>query len=489
MSRQATSQVRQWPHLLAAMVMATTLAGCAKLGPQPESMQPLATDWANRGTVPRAPSVDPAQWWKSFDEPLLDALVAETLEQNLTLLQASNRLQAARALVRTAETQRLPQVGATAEGRRQKRLSGPPESNFERTSEDDLQSPDGSRTSSNFQAGFDASWELDLFGRLTATEEAAHATAGSALAESRMTRVYVVAEVVRNYIELRSAQRRLALQKENLKDSTHLVALTRDRRTAGIVGDIDIDRSLTSASEIAAQLPLLEQSILQSAQRIAVLTGKATIDSSLLKPTPQPVAERLALRVLPADLVRVRPEIQRAERQIAQAGAELGIAIADLYPRMTLAGDITANGNLIGTPLAERATNASAGLSIHIPLLDWGARRAVVNAREAGLTEAIFAYRLAVLEGIEDTENALTAIDTARRKAMEEEIRLAAAQRTASHADTLYQRGITDLHDRLDAATALREAQLSTADVAEQQALAVVALYKAVGGASLEPAH
>ncbi|MGO4310740.1 efflux transporter outer membrane subunit [Pseudomonas sp. KB_15] len=489
MNRQATSHARQRPHLFAAMVMATALAGCAKLGPQPESVQPVATDWVNRGTVPRAPSVDPAQWWRAFDEPVLDAVVAETLEQNLTLLQASNRLQAARALVRTTEAQRLPQVDATAEGRRQKRLSGPAESDFERTLEDDLQPPAGSRTSSYFQAGFDASWELDLFGRLAATEEAARATAGSALAESRMARVSVVAEVVRSYIELRSAQRRLALQRENLKDQNRLVALTRDRRAAGIVGDLDIDRSLTAASQTSAQLPLLEQSIQQSAQRIAVLTGKATIDSYLLKPMPQPVAERLALRVLPADLVRVRPEIQRAERLIAQAGAELGIAVADLYPRMTLAGDITANGSLLGTPLAERATNASAGLSIHIPLLDWGARRAVVSAREAGLTEAIFAYRLAVLEGIEDTENALTAIDVGRRKAMEEEIRLAAAQRTVTHADTLYQHGITDLLDRLDAATALREAQLSTAEVVEQQALAVVALYKAVGGASLEPAH
>ncbi len=487
MSRQTTPYLRQRLPLFATIIMAAALAGCAKLGPQPDSVQPVATDWANRGAVHRAPSVDPAQWWKAFDEPVLDALVAQTLEQNLTLLQACNRLQAARALVRTAAAQRLPQVDANAESRRQKRLSGRAESDFERTQEDDLQSTSGSRASSYFQAGFDASWELDLFGRLAATEEAARATAGSVLAESRMARVSVVAEVVRSYIELRSGQRRLALQRENLKDQNHLVAMTRDRRAAGIVGDLDIDRSLTTASETAAQLPLLEQSIQQSAQRIAVLTGKTTIDSNLLKPMPQPVAERLALRVLPADLVRVRPEIQRAERLIAQASAELGIAVADLYPRMTLVGDITAKGDLIGTPLAERATNASAGLSIHIPLLDWGARRAVVSAREASLTESIFAYRLAVLEGIEDTENALTAIDVGRRKAMEEEIHLAAAQRTASHADTLYQRGITDLLDRLDAAKALREAQLSSADVVEQQALAVVALYKAVGGASLEP--
>lgn len=112
----------------------------------------------------------------------------------------------------------------------------------------------------------------------------------------------------------------------------------------------------------------------------------------------------------------------------------------------------------------------------------------MVSAREASLTESIFAYRLAVLEGIEDTENALTAIDAGRRKAIEEGVRLAAAQRTVSHADTLYQRGVTDRLDRLDAAKALREAQLSSADVVEQQALAVVTLYKAVGGASLGPA-
>lgn len=485
MRRQATFQIRQTPLLLTAVVIAVALAGCVKLAPQPASVQPVAADWANRGTVPNAPSVDPAQWWRAFDEPVLDTLVAQTLAQNLTLLQARQRLHAARALVRPAVAQRLPQVGAGAEGRRQKRLSGRAESDFERNVEDELQSPSGSRASSYFQAGFDASWELDLFGRLAAGEDAARATAGSVLAESQMARVSVVAEVVRSYVELRSEQRRLALTRENLIDQHRLVALTRKRRAVGIVGELDLDRSLTSASEVAAQLPVLEQSIQQSAQRIAVLTGQASLDPNLFKPMPQPVAERLALRVLPADLMRVRPQIQRAERQVAQAGAELGVAVADLYPRMTLIGDISANGSLLGTPQAERAANASAGLSLHIPLLDWGARRAVVNAREASLTEAIFAYRLAVLEGIEDTENALNAIETVRRQAQEEAIRLAAAQRTASHANLLYQRGITDLIERLDATKALRDAQLSNAHVVEQQALAVIALYKAVGGASL----
>ena len=492
MSRQAISHAWQRKRPLAVLIIASALAGCATLDTQPEKEQPVAAEWANRGAVPHAPSVDPALWWKAFDEPVLDALVAQALAQNLSLAQAGYRLQAAQSLVRTAAAQRLPQVNATAEGHRKQRLSGPGDMEFgrnERSSEGDQPLREQARASGYYQAGFGAFWELDLFGRLAATEDAARATEGTALVESRMARVSVVAEVVRSYSELRGAQRRLALQEENLKDQDRLVALTRSRRIAGIANDLDVDRSLTTASEIAAQLPLLGQSIQQSAQRIAVLTGQATVDRRLLEPMPQPVAERLALRVLPADLVRVRPEIQRAERLIAQASAELGIAVADLFPRMTLVGDITASGNLIGAPLPGRATNAASGLSISIPLLDWASRRAVVNAREAGLAEAIIAYRLAVLEGIEETENALDAVEAGRRKAREEATRLAAARRTAAHADTLYRRGVTNLLDRLDAATALREAQMSTSDVVEQQALAVVALYKAVGGGGQEPSQ
>lgn len=477
-------------HASVFMTMAL-LGGCVALQPLPDAAPPVAADWRYRGALAATTDVDPAIWWSAFNDPMLDALVARTLASNLTLAQAGHGMRAARALVRPAVAQQRPQVAVGASGQRQQRLSGPGNIDLQRSEI----SPDGvllreeGRASGNWQAGFDATWELDLFGRASAGADAARAAADGAEADMQMARVSVVAEVVRSYVELRAAQKRQALLVEIVEDQNRMVTLARERRDAGIGSDLDVDRSLTTAAESATQLHLQDLLIGQAAQRIAVLTGQSMIDESLLQPAPQPLTGLLSLSLVPADLLRVRPDVRRAEHAVTQAAAELGVAVADLYPRLSLTGSLLATGNLVGNVLPGRSSQATVGLSINIPLLDWGARRAVVDAREAELAAAIDGYRLAVLEGIEDTENALNAIETHRRRKAEENMRLQAARRADNHADQLHQRGVTSLSDRLDAAIALREAAMTNVEVLEQQALAVVALHKALGGAGLTPEH
>ncbi|CAM3842947.1 NodT family efflux transporter outer membrane factor (OMF) lipoprotein [Kerstersia gyiorum] len=467
------------------------LSGCVTLGPLPDAAQPVAADWRNRGVLTTAPGADPATWWSAFNDPVLDALVAQTLGSNLNLAQAGHRLRAARSLVRPAIAQQRPQITAGASGQRQQRLSGPGNIDLQRSelSPDGLLLREEGRASGNWQAGFDAAWEIDLFGRASAGVTAARAAAEGAEAEAEMARVSVVAEVVRTYVELRAAQQRQALLTANIEAQNRLVALARERRDAGIGSDLDVDRSLTIAADTAGQLHTQGLLIGQAVQRIAVLTGESVVNDALLQAVSQPQARLLALPILPADLLRVRPDIRRAEHAVTQAAAELDVAVADLYPRLSLTGALQATGNLVGNALPGRTSQALAGLSIQIPLLDWGARRAVVNAREAVLAATIESYRLAVLEGIEETENALNAIETQRRRMNEESVRLQAAQRADSHADMLNRRGITSLSDRLEAAIVLRGAELAGVEVVEQQALAVVALHKAVGGASLRAAQ
>jgi NodT family efflux transporter outer membrane factor (OMF) lipoprotein len=474
------------------LLSASLLSSCVSPSLLPNKAQPVAADWANRGHIKNAPGIDPASWWKNFNDPVLDTLVTLTLAQNLSLEQAGYRLQASRALVRTALAQRLPQIGATASARRQQRLSGADSFDHDRNGllSDGTSLPrEESRVSGYYELGFDASWEIDLFGRVAASGDAARSAANIALADTRIAKVSVVAEVVRNYIELRGLQRRQALFAENVADQNRLLALTRERLTAGIASDFDVDQRSASVVEMTAQLPLVEQAIQQATQRIAVLTGRSTVDVRLLDSASQPSAEHLAIKLLPADLMRVRPEIQRAEHAVAQASAELGIATADLYPRFTLMGDLIANGNLIGIPLPRSTSNVSTALSISIPLLDWGARRAIINAREAALAEAIAGYRLAVLEGVEETENALNAIETSRRRASENLIRFRSAQRSKANTNALYERGVVSMADLLEASITLRQAQINSAETFEQQAIAAVALHKAIGGASLAPAY
>ena len=472
-------------------IAAALLSGCVTLGPLPDAVQPVAADWRHRGQLTTAPSADPATWWSAFNDPVLDALVARTLASNLTLAQGSHRLREARALVRPAVAQQRPHIGVIAGGQRKQRLSGPGNIDLQRSemTPDGLLLQEESRSSGDWQAGFDAAWEIDLFGRVAAAADAARAVADGADAEMQMTRVSVVAEVVRSYVELRAAQRQQALLAASAEDHNRLVALARERRDAGIGSDLDVARSLTVAADVAAQLHLQGLLMGQASQRIAVLTGQPTVDELLLQPAAQPLADALSLSLLPADLLRVRPDIRHAEHAVTQAAAERGVAVAELYPRLSLTGTLLATGNLVGNVLPGRSSQANAGLSISIPLLDWGARRAMVDAREAALAAAIDGYRQAVLEGIEETENALNALETHRRRKAEDAIRLQAARRADGYADQLYRRGVTSLSDRLDAAIALREAELAEAEVVEQQALSVVALHKALGGASLTVAQ
>jgi NodT family efflux transporter outer membrane factor (OMF) lipoprotein len=478
-----------WPFALsAAALLGSTLSGCASLGgPLPALEQSLPTDWANREAVPRQAGPDLSSWWRAFDDPVLDSLVAESIAQNLTLAQAAARVRGARALVRPAISQGLPQLGATSGARVQRRLSG---------STSLVGVPGGSNeigptviedepTTGFFQAGFDASWELDLFGGALARVRSARASADVAEADAEAARATVVAEVVRTYVELRGAQRRRALLTDIARDQDRQLLLMGERRAAGVASDFDVDRLVTASAETGAQIPLTDQAIQQATQRLAVLGGRSSVDPRLMAPARQPRPDHVSLRLLPADLVRVRPEIRRAERAAAQAAAELDVAVADLYPRLTLTGDITLSDNLIGSSLPGRVVNASAGPSLTIPLFDWGARRAVVTARDAAFAEAILAYRQAVLEGVEETENALGALDAERRRAERLATGATAARRAAANAELLYRQGLASLADVLDATVALRQAELNGADVRERQALAVVALYKAVGGAGV----
>ena len=210
-----------------------------------------------------------------------------------------------------------------------------------------------------YQAGFDARWELDLFGRIAAATDAARASAGAAEADLRAARVSVAAEAVRAYIELRA---RGAIRCCPACWTTSAICSPWCRSAArGIASDFDVDRASVLEAETAAQLPLSAQLARQHAQRLAVLTGESQIAPGLLASAGQPLPRGEPTAPLPADIVRVRPDIRRAEQQVLQAAAELRVSIAELYPRLTLSGDIQITGNLTGKPLPGRSTMRRAG--------------------------------------------------------------------------------------------------------------------------------
>ncbi len=481
-----------WMRGIALLVGAGMLSGCLSPAQLPDAHQPVPADWRNRGEPAPAAVVAPADWWAVFRDPTLDALAAAALSNNLTLAEAGHRLQAARAVARQAAASRLPQLGAIGEVQRQQRVLGADGPGEFANETGGTEFPSGNvpfvpsdRASGYYQAGFDASWEIDLFGRLAATADSARAGAGVAQADWQQARVTVIAELVRCYVELRGAQRRSALLAQSVADQRERIVLTREKRAAGVASDFDVERALAGAAELAARRAVSDQAVQQAAQRIALLTGEPEPDDRWLTASAQPAVPPVALRAVPADLLRTRPDIRRAERAIEQAAAELRVSNAERFPRVNLIGDIVVSGNLVGMPLPGRSTVGSGALSVTIPLLDWGARRAAVRAREAELAAAIVAYRHAVLEGIEETENALNALAAERRRAAELALHVDAARRTDAHAALLRQRGMTSRLERLEAGLATREADLAAADALEKQGLAVVALHKAIGGAAI----
>ena len=237
----------------------------------------------------------PPRWWTAFEDAELDALAERALAGNLTLAQAAQRLKAARALSRSSAAQALPQIGLHGAAQRQHRLSGPHGANElsgAEAGQGELPLAQEERSIGYYQAGFDARWELDLFGRIAAATDAARASAGAAEADLRAARVSVAAEAVRAYIELRGAQRRHQVLSGLLDDQRHLLALVQERRRAGIASDFDVDRASVLEAETAAQLPLSAQLARQHAQRLAVLTGESQIAPGLLASAGQPAARR-----------------------------------------------------------------------------------------------------------------------------------------------------------------------------------------------------
>lgn len=463
------------------------LSGCVSLGSQPSTHQPLPANWANGSALPSA-QAPYAVWWGVFRDPALDRLIARAAAENLTIGQAAYRVTAARALVRPAQAQRLPQIRGSANARWQRRIAGSSDAAASQPrpgSDNDTPSFDTEpRSSGSYQAGFDASWELDLFGGGSATIASTRAAAGIAEADLAAARATVFAEVARTYIELRGAQRRSELLTGAYANQERLLALLEAQRSAGLASDFDVDRARAALGETAAAVPQASREVSTALQRLAVLIGSAVPDPALKLTAPQPSGRNILIAALPADLVRTRPEIRRAEQTVAQAAAEVGVAAADLYPRFTLSGDLTLRGDLGASALLGRSVTIGGGPSITIPLLDWGARRGTLRAREASLSEAILAYRQAILEGFEEVEGALNALGSERTRVVRLRAATESASRAARYANTLFRQGLVPLSDELDAEVNQRRAELLLTEAVEREALAIVALYKALGGIS-----
>jgi outer membrane protein, multidrug efflux system len=469
--------------------VAASLAGCAHLAPPPSMTPKLPAAW-NNGTDARdgRPPVDLTRWWAGFGEPTLDRLVREAAAENLSLKQAASRVEVARASEQAAIAGLLPKVigAATAQGGQ---LFG-----NDRTG---IALPVGvpgvgstgqplvlgTRSLAYYAPGLDAAWEMTLFGRGASTRQLAAGAVGAAVADEAAGKVTLVAEVARNYIVLRADQQRQALLAASLAVARRLAVLVEVRRHAGLANELEVARARNAADQIATRLAPLEGTIRGALQRLATLRGGTVPDPTLLAPAPLPAPPTASLAVVPADLLRLRPDILQAEQNVEENAGALGIAVANLYPQFTLVGSIAAAGSFNGGVLPGPVGLLSGGPSVTIPLLDWGARLAQAKARNSALAASILHYRETVLTSIEEVETTLAHVTAARRQTTEARNAVASAEQALGYAELLYGRGLTPLSDRLDVERSALDARLDVVAAAQSEALAAIALYKAIGGA------
>jgi outer membrane protein, multidrug efflux system len=460
-------------RLIALAPVALLVAACAA-GPNyrvPETTAATIRNAESPDFVHRDPAAD---WWHEFGDAELDRLVQRALSVNLDLRVALDRVRAARAVFVERRLDYAPHV----------RLDG----EFVRSRE---QIPGASPEPVDLRVGslgFDASWELDLFGHVRRSVEAARADLGAEEANLRDVEVTVAAEVARNYFELRGLQKRLSVARENLSSEQQSLDLTQLREEAGRGSDLDVERSRARLKATEATIPLLEAAEKQAGYRLAVLVGErpGALDGELAAASVPTYARELPIGD-PSGLLRNRPDVRAAERQLAAATARVGVATADLFPRVSvtgfvgfLSGDV---GRLFGTATGNDARAWSVAPSVSWAAFDLGSVRARLLASEAQADAAAANYEKVVLTALEDTENSFVAYSKRQLQLRSVAEQAGASRRAAALADLQFREGTADFLVLLDAQRTQLEAEDALAQAEASVNVAAIAIYKALGGA------
>ena len=464
------------------LISAAFVAGCT-VGPdyrRPSTAVPER--FARAHTPVQSSDSELATWWTAFGDPQMSALVNRALAQNLDVEAAAARIRAARAQERVTGAGMSPQVAAEGSVTRQ------------RISENAIPVPPGGgeggggfglpgQEFTTFRIGFDASWEIDLFGRNIRQRQAASARTEGAVWSRRDTQVSVAAEVARNYLELRTLQQRIANAQAELQRQRRAEQLVAARTRGGLVTGQDLEQQRSERSVAAAAIPALQAESQARIHALGVLTGQ--MPEALIAQLSQPAALPAPPVVpagLPSDLLRRRPDIRQAERELAASTADIGVAVADLYPRFSLTAAPALVSTALGTLLEWGSRSFSAGAALDWPLFDGGRRRANVDVATARQDRAAIAYRKSILTALQDVEDALSRNDSYRRRLADLEDGLRTATRAEDIARTRYRGGLVTLSGVLQAQQ--RRLNLEEQVIETRGALArdTVALFKALGG-------
>ena len=460
--------------LLASVVSVGFLNGCA-VGPDfhPPKTE-VSAAFANGNQTNMAPAPAAVTWWQGFNDAMLSSLVERALATNQDLRIATAHVLEARALRMGAAADFFPVASANAGWT--KSITSQESVNFPLTR--------AQRELSLYNAGFDATWELDFFGHVRRSLQASTAVLVATVADRQDVVVTLISEVARNYFELRGAQNQLAVARGNVENERETLDISLTKFKAGRATELDTARARTQLDATLALIPPLEANVKHSIHRLSVLTGQqpAALESELAPPAPIPALPPLVNIGNPAELLRRRPDIRSAESSLAAATARIGVETADLFPRVTFNGSLGVEASQFSGLFKNGADNYSFGPSITWAALDLGHVLARIKAANARADAQLAAYEKAVLNALEETENAL--VDFGREEARRDYLR--SSERSATQAMALarqrYEGGIDDFLPVLDAQRTQLAIQAQLAQSETRTATSLVAIYKALGG-------
>ncbi|MCJ2178295.1 efflux transporter outer membrane subunit [Novosphingobium album (ex Hu et al. 2023)] len=462
------------------LTMALGLCGCA-VGPNyaPRSAADLGVPEA--WSVPASPtSENLTRWWTNFDDPVLVQLVDQAAAGNLDLAQAVARLRQAREALVISRASFLPSLSGSGGVNRTETLRGGGTTVV--LSDGTVTTTGNGGGSTSFSLGFDASYQADLFGGVRRSVEASEAQYEASGYDYATALLSVESEVARNYMLARAYQAQLANAQASLAIQDDNLQIARWRVQAGLVSSLDAEQARTSRAQAAAAIPQIERQYNAAVSRIGVLTGQApgALKPLLEKAEPIPVGPDTIGAGIPANVLRQRPDVRAAERTLAAATAQIGVAEAQLYPALSIGGSLDTNaasfGNLFDTITGGLFANLSQAI------FNGGKLNAQVRSYRAATDAAFAAYKQSVLTALEDVENAVTALDSARRREREYAVAYDAANNSAILARSQYRSGLTDFTTLNTQEASLVSARNSLVQARADKAAALIALYVALGG-------
>lgn len=411
------------------------------------------------------------EWWTGFEDPVLDNLIARTRSANPDLKLAAQRIAEARALRGVARSQMLPTLaGETSYARNR--------------SSETLFVPPPANPSDLYATGFDAGWEIDIFGGLRRSVEAADATIEASIEDYRDLLVTLFAETALNYIEYRTIEERIRLVSANAEAQSDSVDLAETRLEAGLVPRIDVTQAETNLQTTRSALPLLRTQLAAARNRLATLTASdpSAIEGVVRRSRGVPVPRKGFSAGLPCDLLRARPDVRRAERNLAAQTAQIGVAEADLYPRFTLFGSFSLQSVNGGDLFDGNSIGYSFGPSIRWQIFSSGRIRNLIRAEEARTEQALAAYEKSVLLAVEEVETAMASVANGWDRVAILHRAVGAARETVDLVKGNYREGLIDFQRVLDAERAKFSTEDELAAARGEIAKNYVTLYKALGG-------